>query len=213
MCITMDFIVSIQTRVTTNTILHPCPGSLSTLQWLDSSSLLPDVDSIGLSDTWSSLSSSSFDHSYAPVDENNYLTWSYDVSDVNPSLYAPSTLPSHPASPSMSILSASTEDSTLSPPPSLAEFGNVFDFAFNASLPNEMQASASSQHWLQAPAQHSHIPSQHTFSKPSCPSPAQSSAVNAPNPRSVGALSLVMSTPSVFKSGGSISKTRSLFWK
>lgn len=150
-------------------------SSLSTLQWLDSSSLLPDVDSIGLSDTWSSLSSSSFDHSYAPVDENNYLTWSYDVSDVNPSLYAPSTLPSHPASPSMSILSASTEDSTLSPPPSLAEFGNVFDFAFNASLPNEMQASASSQHWLQAPAQHSHIPSQHTFSKPSCPSPAQSS--------------------------------------
>lgn len=46
-------------------------------------------------------------------EENNYLTWSYDVSDVNPSLYAPSTLPSHPASPSMSIVSASTEDSGM----------------------------------------------------------------------------------------------------
>jgi hypothetical protein len=117
-------------------------------------------------------------------DENNYLTWSYDVSDLNPSLYAPSTHQSHPASPSTSTVSASTEDSStfppsvresirphflilvLSPPASLAEFGNVFDFDFNASLPNDMQASTSSHQWLHVPGQHPYPSRQQAFPSP-----------------------------------------------
>ncbi|KXN89537.1 Transcriptional regulator prz1 [Leucoagaricus sp. SymC.cos] len=65
----------------------------------------------------------------------------------------------------------------LSPPPSLADFGNVFDFDLNASLPNEMQASSSSsQHWLQIPGQYPHSSSRQAFSNSPCPSPVQSSA-------------------------------------
>ncbi|KAJ3577000.1 hypothetical protein NP233_g52 [Leucocoprinus birnbaumii] len=151
---------------------EPLQDPLSPLQWHDSDPLVPDVSSFDSSDIWNSLSAS-HDQNYVPVDENNYLTWSYDVSNVNPSLYAPSILSSNPASPSMSILSASTEDTTLSPPPSLADFGNVFDFDFGASLPNESQAA--SQHWLQVPAHHGHSSHHHTFSNPSCSSPVQSS--------------------------------------
>lgn len=133
--------------------------------WSDSSPLIPELDSFdaplgGLS----SLSPPAYDNHYVPMDENNYLTWSYDGTDVNPSFYTPSTLPSHPASPSMSIVSASTDDSALSPPPSLAEFSNVFDFDFNSSLPNDLSSSSPSQ-WLQTPS----------LLTPSCPSPAQSS--------------------------------------
>lgn len=59
----------------------------------------------------------------------------------------------------------------LSPPPSLADFANVFDFEFNGSLPNDAPHTSSSQ-WLQVPSQHPH---QQHFLPPSCSSPAQSS--------------------------------------
>ncbi|KAF9445792.1 hypothetical protein P691DRAFT_795293 [Macrolepiota fuliginosa MF-IS2] len=74
----------------------------------------------------------------------------------------------------MSIVSASTEDSVLSPPPSLAEFANIFDFDFNTSLPNDIPSTSSSQ-WLQVPGQHLHPSHQQHFLPLSCPSPAQSS--------------------------------------
>lgn len=143
----------------------------SVSQWLSSSPVVPELDSFDSpGGTWGTLSPSPYPSTYVTMDENNYLTWPYDASNINGSFY--STHSPHPASPSMSIVSASTEDGALSPPPSLAEFANVFDFDFSSSLPNEMPPSS----WLQVPGQHptSHHP--HSFSPPSCPSPAQSAA-------------------------------------
>lgn len=119
------------------------------------------------------------EHTYVPMtvsDENNYLTYDYDVCDIDSSLLALSAFPSNPSSPSMSTMSTSTEGSPQLSSLPLAEFGYTFGTDYNTSLSNDVPlVSHTYSQWSEAPArQHTQMLLPKAFVHHSRPSPAQS---------------------------------------